>query len=385
MAKAFLPVWFGLTVLMAVSAAGSNEVAITGLSSNRFLSGVVEIPVELHAQTNVEIDFVYFLLDGEPSSSIMNPEEQPPKPPILGHWYTTKISNGWHTLQAFAEYPDKSFSGHDEYSSPPVRVQVFNPLMVDIALSTYGDMDTGVPFAFPIKAVVAATNATWKVTVSTESNQILSVRTGVTTNGIIETTWDGKDLKGTRIRPDWVDFEIEASPANGSPRAVEHRKATLEGRRRQPDGQGSITFRDGTKYVGEFKNGRFNGQGTWTSQNGSEQRGEWKDDEPYRVSGIDISPDGTKEVGTWNYDGTKSGGTITWKDGREYKGDWKIVDGGTDLPDGAGSMKYPDGREYVGQFHYGKMSGTGKMTYPNRKVEDGLWKDDRFIGASTSP
>jgi hypothetical protein len=257
--------------------------------------------------------------------------------------------------------------------------------MVDIGLSTYGDMDTGVPFAFPINAVVAATNATWKVTVSTESNQILCVRTGVTTNGIIETTWDGKDLKGTRIRPDWVDFEIEASPVNGSPSAVEHRRATLEGRRRHPDGQGSATFPDGATYVGEFRNNQLNGQGTLTLPGGSVQHGEWRDGEAYRVSGIDISPDGTKEVGTWNYDGTKCGGTITWKDSREYKGDWKIVDGGTDLPDGNGSMKYPDGRKYVGQFHDGKMSGAGKMTYPDGRIENGLWKDGKFVGASTSP
>lgn len=384
--KRFLPVWLGLSLLMSISTMASNEVVIIGLNSNQVLSGVVEIPVELHA-TNVDAQGVFFQLDGEPSSSIINPSWLPPKLPISGIWRTTELSNGWHTLQAFADYPDPAMNnqgGYNEYRSPPVRVQVFNPLIVDIP-PLYGDMDTGVPFAFPIKAFVAATNATWKVTISTVSNQVLRVLTGVTTNGIIETTWDGKDLKGTRIRPEWVDFEIEASPTNRSPRAVEHRRATLQGRPRLRNGQGTETFPDGSKYVGEFKNGLFNGQGTWTSQNGSEQRGEWKDDEPYRVSGIDISRDGTKEVGTWNYDGTKSGGTITWKDGREYNGDWKVMDGATDLPEGTGFMKYPDGRKYVGQFHDGKMDGTGKMTYPDGKVEDGLWKDDKFVGASTSP
>jgi len=75
-----------------------------------------------------------------------------------------------------------------------------------------------------------------------------------------------------------------------------------------------------------------------------------------------IYPDGTKEVGTWNHDGIKSGGTITWKDGRQYVGDWKIVEGASDLPDGHGKMTYPDGR-----------------------VEDGLWKDGKFIGAEKLP
>jgi hypothetical protein len=31
------------------------------------------------------------------------------------------------------------------------------------------------------------------------------------------------------------------------------------------------------------------------------------------------------------------------------------------------------------------MNGQGKMTYPDGKVEDGLWKDGKFMGASTSP
>src|SRR5271169_3419790 len=86
--KAFFTVWLGL-MLLGLSARASNEVVIVGLNSNRVLSGVVEIPVELHAQTNVEIEGVYFFLDGEPSSSIRNPDQFPPKPPILGLWLTT--------------------------------------------------------------------------------------------------------------------------------------------------------------------------------------------------------------------------------------------------------------------------------------------------------
>jgi hypothetical protein len=221
------------------------------------------------------------------------------------------------------------------------------------------------------------------MTISTNSSRVLRVLTGVTTNGVIDTTWDRKDSNGISVLPAAVDFEVETTPADGSAKAVEHRIATLAGRSGQPDGHGSVTFPDGATYVGEFRNNQFNGQGTLTSPDGSTQHGEWRDGNPYRVSGIDIEPDGTKEVGTWNYDGTKCGGAITWKDGREYKGDWKIVDGGTDLPDGSGSMKYPDGRKYVGQFHGGKMSGTGKMTYPDGKVEAGLWKDGKFVGASS--
>jgi hypothetical protein len=37
---------------------------------------------------------------------------------------------------------------------------------------------------------------------------------------------------------------------------------------------------------------------------------------------------------------------------------------------------------YVGQFQDGKLNGTGKMTYPGGKVENGLWKRDKFAGAA---
>jgi hypothetical protein len=37
---------------------------------------------------------------------------------------------------------------------------------------------------------------------------------------------------------------------------------------------------------------------------------------------------------------------------------------------------------YVGQFRDGKMDGQGKMSYPDGKVEEGQWKDDKFAGAA---
>ena len=41
-------------------------------------------------------------------------------------------------------------------------------------------------------------------------------------------------------------------------------------------GQGTDTFRDGEKYVGEWKNNRKNGQGTMTYSDGTKYVGEWE-------------------------------------------------------------------------------------------------------------
>ena len=40
--------------------------------------------------------------------------------------------------------------------------------------------------------------------------------------------------------------------------------------------QGTTTYPDGEKYVGDFKNDKPNGQGTYTWKNGDEYVGEWK-------------------------------------------------------------------------------------------------------------
>ena len=41
--------------------------------------------------------------------------------------------------------------------------------------------------------------------------------------------------------------------------------------------KGTLTFRDGDKYVGEYKDGKPNGQGTQTLPNGWKYVGSWKD------------------------------------------------------------------------------------------------------------
>ena len=40
---------------------------------------------------------------------------------------------------------------------------------------------------------------------------------------------------------------------------------------------GTYTFASGSKYVGEFKDGKYNGQGTATFASGEKYVGEWKD------------------------------------------------------------------------------------------------------------
>jgi len=56
---------------------------------------------------------------------------------------------------------------------------------------------------------------------------------------------------------------------------------------RQPNGQGTITYQNGRKYVGGWKDSKYHGQGTLTSSDGKYFVGEYKDSKPWNITGYD--------------------------------------------------------------------------------------------------
>ena len=92
----------------------------------------------------------------------------------------------------------------------------------------------------------------------------------------------------------------------------------------EQNGQGTSTFSDGRKYEGEFKYGVFHGQGTLTYPNGDKYVGEWKDGFP-NGQGTETYPNGGKYVGSWKgglkWNGTyyDQNGNIT---GKYVNGEW---------------------------------------------------------------
>ena len=74
----------------------------------------------------------------------------------------------------------------------------------------------------------------------------------------------------------------------------------------------TLTYPDGSKYVGQVKDGKAHGQGTRTYTDGRKYAGKWKDGKMYAGSyeqGMMIWPDGRKYIGAWENDEKHGQGT----------------------------------------------------------------------------
>jgi hypothetical protein len=160
---------------------------------------------------------------------------------------------------------------------------------------------------------------------------------------------------------------------------------------------GTFTRADGSKYVGEFKDGDANGQGTFIWADGAKYVGEYKDGNE-NGQGVFTSADGSKHVGAYK-DGKGSGqGTFTWANGDRYVGEFKDgkrnglgtfswADDGAkyvgefkdDSKFGQGTFTL-DGNKYVGEFKHGKRNGQGTHTWANGAKYVGEYIDGKRNG-----
>ena len=172
-----------------------------------------------------------------------------------------------------------------------------------------------------------------------------------------------------------------------------------------------------------MKDGKRNGQGTLTWSDGKKYVGEWKDDKPWNGTQYDKSGNidykyvngqkpvvKRKETGILFRDTPYSkwveGGKKWFKSGDEktqgkYEGEivngvpngqgtLNVYDRGNYVGEfkdgnyhGHGTMILPDGRKYVGGFKDGKRHGQGTYTNPNGRKYVGEYKDGKKHGQGT--
>ncbi len=165
------------------------------------------------------------------------------------------------------------------------------------------------------------------------------------------------------------------------------------------NGQGTLTYATGEKYVGEFKDDNYNGQGTFTYATGDKYVGEFKDDK-YNGQGTFTYATGEKYVGEYKDDKRNGQGTNTLSTGDKYVGEYKddkrngqgtllwngnkyVGEWKDDKSNGQGTETTADGDKYVGEYKDDKRNGQGTLTWANGYKQEGEWANDGYIGQST--
>jgi len=149
---------------------------------------------------------------------------------------------------------------------------------------------------------------------------------------------------------------------------------------------GTVTFPNGDKYVGEFRNNKKNGQGTYTHANGNKYVGEYRDGKRNGQGTFTFGPSskwtGDKYVGEYRNGKQHGQGTYTHANGNKYVGEYR--DG---KRNGQGTYTFADGAKFVGEFRDGKRNGQGTYTYASGRTlrpgsplmtKEGIWKDGKF-------
>lgn len=140
------------------------------------------------------------------------------------------------------------------------------------------------------------------------------------------------------------------------------------------NGYGECIFPSGDKYAGQFKNGRIHGPGILTYKDGSKYIGNW-DNQQRSGEGRMIFANRNEYLGMFSDNQINGEGTMKYTNGNVYKGQW--LDG---RPHGRGIFTYANEDHYDGMFFNGQCEGRGTMEYANGSVYEGEWSKNKRHG-----
>ena len=141
-------------------------------------------------------------------------------------------------------------------------------------------------------------------------------------------------------------------------------------------GNGTITYVNGNIYRGDWNELlQKNGQGRMTYVNGDVYEGQWMDDERSGQGIYRNSEMADIYEGQWLNNVFSGHGIYRYQDGVVYEGSFR-----DNKFNGEGTMTYPDNEvgtkiDYVGEWRDDEEHGTGIMRYKNGRVYNGLWNN----------
>jgi hypothetical protein len=157
---------------------------------------------------------------------------------------------------------------------------------------------------------------------------------------------------------------------------------TYEGEFRsgRPDGQGTYAYANGDKYVGQFFYGLYNGRGKFIYADGHVIEGIWAHSQFVSAEKINLSPLPQKTEIEIN------------SELRRLVAEQRVISKLPQCPTGDSGNKYPwwdncFGRErkgkniYIGEWKNGSYNGLGSLTYPDGRVQEGIFENGNFVRA----
>ena len=191
---------------------------------------------------------------------------------------------------------------------------------------------------------------------------------------------DNKTGKGLEIRKDGSKFvgSFKQNLREGKGRLIYANGDYYEGsfHKGKADGKGKLITYEGVIYEGYFKNDKKNGFGKETWLDGSVYEGFFEED--YKTGhGKFLWKDGSVYEGEFCEDKIEGKGIYKWANGKCFDGEWK-----DNKINGEGVFTWPSGRKYEGQYKNDLKDGNGKFTWPDGRVYDGQWKEGQQEGVA---
>jgi hypothetical protein len=155
----------------------------------------------------------------------------------------------------------------------------------------------------------------------------------------------------------------------------------------KPEGYGTVTYKDGSKFEGHFRGGKRQGQGKLIAADGKTvaYEGEWKDDkrngkgQSYEHYSDKDDKMFIKYNGLWVND-VKQGAGVAWiyKNGEEIKRCEGNFENGR-MTDADAKVFFHNGDKYRGGVVNDHFSGQGTYTFASGGEQRGLWANDCFV------